>query len=139
MSAIQVQLFLGRARDFLEGMKSLQEHLAEYRYSSALLGIHCALSYGDALRVGMGSTNLSSDNHLDAVGDLKALLTSRRFEKPQGADRLAKLLSKKSRIAYRPEVATEKEVKDILEQTERFATWAEEAGKILKIEGWRNE
>ena len=139
MSAIQVQHFLGRARDFLEGMKFLQEDLNEYRYSSALLGIHCALSYGDALRAGMGSKNLSSDNHLDAVEDLKSMLGSRRFERPQGANRLAKLLSKKSRIAYSSEVATEKEVKDILEQTERFATWAEEAGKILKIEGWRNE
>lgn len=117
-------------------MKLLQDDLAHYRYASALLGIHGALSYSDALRVGMGSSNMSSDNHMNAVGDLKSMLALRKFEKPQGADRLGKLLSMKSRIAYTSEATTEKDVKDILVQAERFAAWAEDAGKKLKIEGW---
>jgi hypothetical protein len=136
MSAIEVQHFLSRARDFFEGAKFLQDDLALYRYSSALLGIHGALSYADALRVGMGSTNLSSDNHQSAVGDLKSLLASRKFEKTQGVVRLGKLLSMKSRIAYTPEATTEKDIKDILVHAERFAAWAEDAGKKLQIEGW---
>jgi hypothetical protein len=136
MSAIEVQYFLGRARDFLEGMKLLQDDLAQYRYSSALLGIHGALSFGDALRIGMGSAKVSSDNHLDALSDLKSMLATRKFEKPQGADSLGRLLSKKTRVAYIAEAASENEIKDIVVQAERFASWAEEGGKKLQIEGW---
>jgi hypothetical protein len=136
MSPIEVRQFLGRARDFLEGMKLLSDDLVQYRYSSALLGIHGALSYADALRVGLGSTTLSSDNHQNAVGDLKSMLASRKFENLRGIDRLGKLLAFKSKIAYTSETTTEKDIKDILVQAERFAAWAEDTGKKLKIEGW---
>ena len=136
MPAIEVQHFLGRARDFLEGMKLLRDDLVEYRYSSALLGIHGAMSYGDALRVGMGNKKLSLDDHSTASAELKSMLTSRQYHKPQGADRLGRLISMKNRIAYTTEATTEKDVKDILVQAERFAAWAEDAGKKLKIEGW---
>jgi hypothetical protein len=136
MSAIEVEHYLGRARDFFEGMKFLQDDLTEYRYSSALLGIHCALSYGDALRIGMGSSKLPSEDHRNAAKELKFMLVSRNFEKSQGADRLEKLLSKKSRISYAPEATRENEAEDIVKQAHRFAKWAEDTGRKLRIEGW---
>ena len=136
MAAVQVQHFLGRARDFLKGMDLLQNDLGVYRFSSALLGIHGAISYCDALRMGLGSEKVSSDDHQSAAGDLKSLLASKKFEKQQGVDRLGKLLSKKSRIAYAPEAVREVEVEDIVKQAERFAFWAETTGRALKIEGW---
>lgn len=136
MSAIQVQHFLGRARDFLKGMDLLKDDLTEYRFSSALLGIHGAISYSDALRTGMGCTDVSSDDHCSAGDDLKSRLAAQKFEKLQGADRLGKLLSKKSRIAYAGEAAAETAIKDIVLQAQRFAFWAEETGRALKIEGW---
>ena len=144
MPAMQVQHFLGRARDFLKGMESLlkeefyvlDEELVSFKYSPALLGIHGAISYCDALRMGLGSEKLSSDDHKSAVGDLKSLLEARKFEKLHGVDRLGKLLSKKSRIAYASEATREDEIKQIVQQAERFAAWAEDTGKSLKIEGW---
>jgi hypothetical protein len=73
MAAMQVQHFLGRARDFLKGMDLLQDDLAEFRFSPALLGIHGAISYCDALRIGLGSVRVSSQR-------------GRRFEvAPRGA------------------------------------------------------
>jgi hypothetical protein len=139
MAAVEVQHFLGRARDFLKGMEFLQDDLAEYRYSSALLGIHGALSYCDALRIGLGSDSLSSDDHQSAARDLKSLLVERKFEKHQGTDRLVKLLGKKSKIAYSGDTASEGEIKDIVLQARRFAFWAEAVGKELRIEGWSND
>jgi hypothetical protein len=136
MPAIEVQHFLGRARDFLDGMKLLSDDLTEYRYSSALLAIHSAISYCDALRSGLGGVKLSLDNHLSAVGELRTLLADRKYDKPQGADRLERLLSKKSKIAYAADEATKNEIDDIVLQAERFALWAEEVGEKLKIEGW---
>jgi hypothetical protein len=136
MIAVQVRLYLDRARDFLEGMNLLKDDLEEFRFSSALLGIHCTISYCDALRIGLGSPRVSSDDHGSAARDLKSLLASRKFEKLQGADRLGKLLSKKSTIAYAAEAASENEIKLIHQHAERFAAWAESTGKELRIEGW---
>jgi len=144
MAAVQIQTYLGRARDFLKGMEDLlkeefyvlDDDFVRYKYSPALLGIHGAISYCDALRMGLGSEKLSSDDHRSATGDLKSLLEAKNFDKLQGVDRLGKLLSKKSRIAYAAEVTREDEIKQIVQQAERFAAWAEDTGKVLKIEGW---
>ena len=136
MPAIEVQHFLGRARDLLKGMDILRDDLAEYRYSSALLGIHCAISYSDALRYGLGSVKLSSDDHKSAAEDLRSRLASRKFEQLQGADRLEKLLSRKSRVAYSSEATREEEAEEIVKQAQRFARWTEETGRQLRIEGW---
>jgi hypothetical protein len=136
MIAVQVQHFLGRARDFLKGMDLLKEDMIEFRSSAALLGIHCAISYSDALRTGMGCTEVSSDDHRNAAMDLKSRLASRRFEPQQGANHLERLLSKKSRIAYAADADRDDEIGDIVKRAKRFAEWAEETGKKLKIEGW---
>jgi len=144
MISIEVQVYLRRARDLLEGMNILlkeemflrRDDLIQFRYSPALLGIHGAISYCDALRVGLGSDSLPSDDHRSAIKDLKSLLAARRFEKQQGADRLDKLLGKKSSIAYVPDALDDDEVKRIVQHAERFAHWAETAGKELRIEGW---
>jgi hypothetical protein len=136
MIAIEVQHYLDRARDFLKGMDLLQNDLGEYRYSSALLGIHGAISYCDALRIGLGSKGLSSDDHQSAVRELKLLLATRKFENSQGVGRLENLLSNKTRIAYAADTARENAVKQIVLNARRFEAWAEAAGKELRIEGW---
>lgn len=136
MIAVEVQNYLARARDFLKGMDLLQDDLAEYGYSPALLGIHGAISYCDALRTGMGSTEVASDDHRNAVNDLRSLLASRRYDSLQGVDRLGKLVSRKSRIAYGGTAPTESEIRRVLVDAKRFAEWAEVAGRKMKIEGW---
>ena len=137
MIAVEVQHYLGRARDFLEGMKFLKDDLDAFRFSSALLGIHCAMSYCDALRIGLGSTKVSSDDHRTAAEDLrKQLADDRRCGNLRGVDHLRDILSKKSRIAYAPDAMREHNFEVILQHTERFVVWAEETGKKLRIEGW---
>src|SRR3974390_1864152 len=98
MSAGQGQHFLGRARDFLKGMDFFKDDLAAYRYSAALLGIHGAISYCDALRVGLGTQSLLSENHQTALGELRGLLSARKIKTSGGVDRLGRLLEKKTRI-----------------------------------------
>jgi len=136
MSSVEVQHYLSRARDFLQGADLLKEDLTLFRFSSALLGIHGAISYCDALRTGMGSTKLSSDDHQAAARDLRSLLLSRKFSNLRGVDRLEKLLSKKSRIAYARSGASENEIKQLILDAKRFEAWAETTGKQLNIDGW---
>lgn len=136
MAAMQVQTYLGRARDFLEGFNLLKDDLDEFRFSSALLGIHCAISYSDALRTGMGCENVSSEDHRSAADDLKKRLTEDRIvENLRGVEHLKNLLSKKSRIEYASETVRKDEVEDIVKHTRRFVDWAEKTGRALKIWG----
>ena len=139
MAVVEVQCYLNRARDFLKGMDLLQSDLAEYRSSSALLGIHCAISYGDALRTGLSCKQLSSEDHRRAADDLESLLHLRNFKKPQGTKHLKILLAKKTRVSYAAEAVRENEVEEIVKSAKRFANWAEETGKALKIEGWLDD
>ncbi len=146
MIAVEVQHYIGRARDFLEGMKTLVreeayilgEEFVRFKHSPALPGIHCAISYCDALRVGLGSSSVSPENHGSAAGDLKEFLNG-RIEDLRGIEHLGNLLAKKSRIAYAPAMVRENEVEGIVKHAERFAFWAEETGKKLKIVGWGDE
>jgi hypothetical protein len=136
MIALRCQHYRNRARDFLDGMKFLQEDLDVFGYSSALLGIHGAISYADALRIGMDSKKLTSENHLDAAGDLESLLNSRRFEKQQGIKHLKMLLARKSMVSYAAQTVRKNELEDIVKRAIRFADWAEITGRRLGIEGW---
>jgi hypothetical protein len=138
MVAVEVQHILGRARDFLKGADLLIDDFDEYRYAAALLGIHAAISYSDAMRIGLGSRKLSSDDHRTAADDLKLLLDNRKHNPGQGINRFNRLLRHKSRIAYgRSESGLD--FGKIVEDALRFAVWAENAGKTLRIEGWRDE
>jgi hypothetical protein len=137
MITVQVQHYLSRARDFLQGVDLLKDDLDEYKYSTALLGIHAAISYCDAMRIGLGSEKLSSEDHLSAAADLKSHLGGRNCDADKGTNRLQRLLRIKSKIAYGP-FASGLDFGRIVQDAVRFAAWAELAGKTLKIEGWRD-
>src|SRR5271165_4817146 len=135
MQAVQVQHYLRRARDFLKGMDLLKDDLA-FGYSSALLAVHGAISYSDALRTGLGSGHVSSEDHQSVTAELRQLLTARRCERQDGVERLGKLLGSKNVIAYGAAFDGEDKFKFVIQQAERFAVWAERTGKELGIEGW---
>jgi hypothetical protein len=121
-------------------MDLLQGDLDAYGYSSALLGIHGAISYADALRIGMGSKKLSAEDHRKGTSELKSLLDKRGFTQQQGIKHLKLLLDWKSRISYAAEPVRKNEAEEIVKRAIRFGDWAEETGKALnkalKIEGW---
>jgi hypothetical protein len=114
----------------------LDDDFVRYKFSPALLGIHGAIAYSDALRAGMGNEKVSSDDHSQAANDLDSLLKSRNFGNRIGIGHLKDLLSKKNTIAYRPVTVKENEVEDLVKHARRFADWAEETGRKLEIVGW---
>lgn len=135
MPVSQVRIFLDRAQDFLLGMQLLREDDL-YRNSSALLGIHAAVAYTDALRVGLGDESLAADDHQGAVSSLRQLVGSRGQEVECGLKHLRSLVSKKSAVAYGKRRLAAEDYQLIFTQAERYAKWANAAGGQLKIEGW---
>jgi hypothetical protein len=138
MPAEQVEQYILRASDFVRGMKMMRDD-ASYRNSSALLAIHSAVSYADALRVGLGDSQLSNDDHKVAIDRLKRLLASNKYDDISGLTHLQYLISKKSQIAYGSQGADLKECQMLATKAERFARWANHVGTNLKVGGWRHD
>lgn len=138
MQAVQVQHYIERATDFSRGMKLMSDD-EDHINSSALLAIHSAISYSDALRAGLGDAGLSSDDHRNAADTLHGLLNSNRYKEQQGLRHFKLLLSKKSRVAYSDRSLSLTERKDLITAAERFEVWVNQVGKRLNLEGWTHD
>jgi hypothetical protein len=138
MPAEQVEHYILRASDFVRGMKMTQGD-EFYRNSSALLAIHSAVSYADALRVGLGDSQLSNDDHRVTADRLKRLLADRKYPDTSGLTHLQYLISKKSRIAYGDQGTDLKECQMLATKAERFARWVNQVGTNLKVGGWKHD
>ena len=52
---------------------------------------------------------------------------------------MERLLVYKSLVAYSVHRVSEKDIRLIVQQAERFAQWAERIGRQLRVEGWEND
>jgi hypothetical protein len=139
MRAIEVQTYLARATDFLNGMKFFAEAQDQrYRYSSVLLAVHSAISYGDALSLGLGRISTASQDHRSRVPELTKLLGERKYESLSGLKHFENLLRDKTDVAYGSKSITEKQASALIDHAQRFSIWANTTGSALKIAGWRN-
>jgi hypothetical protein len=136
MQAMQVQHYIRRATDFLEGMK-LTRTEESYWNSSALLAIHSAVSYCDALRAGLGEQRLPADDHKKASYALQKILPSKAPEDQTGLAHLRSLLSKKHLVTYGDHRLEHTDYETLFTKAERFAQWADKMGSQLNIKGWR--
>ena len=137
MRTLRVQHYVRRARDFFEGMQLFRDQ-DEYQNASALLAVHSAISYSDALRTGLGDACLVADDRPPASVALQRLLIERRFEDLSGLKSLGFLLGMKTAVAYGTRRLDASHVRQLNERAERFQIWAIRTGTYLKIEGWRH-
>jgi hypothetical protein len=121
-----------------DAMVLLQEDRA-YRNSSALLAIHSAISYSDALRAGLGDERLASDGHDRAADALQNLIGARYPHGGSGVSHLRFLLSRKNVVAYSAKRMEHSDYESLFTRAGRFAKWADTAARELKIMGWKYE
>jgi hypothetical protein len=138
MSALIVEHYLQRARDFFLGMRLMRDD-GLYRNSLALLAIHSALSFSDALRAGLGEERLARDSHKQAVDSLRKLLAPKGVKPGNGLNYLKELLASKSGVAYGDKRLSDNELRSLILGAERFSAWANDMGKLLKLEGWTDD
>ncbi|HEY5328914.1 MAG TPA: hypothetical protein VIJ79_03440 [Acidobacteriaceae bacterium] len=138
MHADRVEHYVRRAADFLEGME-LTRSDDFYLNSSALLAIHSAVSFSDALRVGLGGGNLPDTDHNRAADSLQKLLPSIGTVNQSGLAHFRYLLSKKHVVTYGDRRLERTDYEALFIRAERFARWADTIGRQLRIEGWKND
>lgn len=137
MRSVEVQLYRSRAQDFLQGML-LTRGDEQFCNSAALLGIHAAISYADALRIGLGEAALASEDHRTAANALYRLIPANEPSAKGGVKRLMQLIDRKSRVSYGNKRLDRSEFELIYTHAERFAKLANDLGRSLKIEGWND-
>jgi len=111
----------------------------DYSNSSALLAIHCAISYSDALRIGLGDDRVSADDHQNAGDALQRLLLAKRLQNQTGLKHLQYLLSRKNLVAYGSERLNSNEIEALINKANRFQRWAHQVARQFKIEGWTHD
>lgn len=80
-------------------MKLCQDDLPAYASAAALLAVHSAIAYNDALLIGLGSSRPRGENHSEAITALKRACSRAKIEH-RGLAQLQRLLSAKTEISY---------------------------------------
>jgi hypothetical protein len=99
---------------------------ADARHASALaiLSVHAAIAYADAVAVHVGGRKSTSADHEAAVRLLRSVLGQRL---PTTVERmLNRLLAEKDRLEYQGYLATMQEATSLLGRATQIAAWAEE-------------
>jgi hypothetical protein len=118
-------VYLHRARQFAAGLELLRDDLRSYGSAAALLAVHSAISYADAVEIKLSGKVTKGDDHRQKVTALKKAC-SKAGVSDAGAAQLQKLLGAKYDIAYGDGGSVgEERAAAICEAARRFQTWAE--------------
>jgi hypothetical protein len=112
-------------------MKLCQDDLSAYASAAALLAIHSAISYSDAVLIDLSGVRPRSDNHLDAVQKLKRACRSAQLDQ-HGISHFQRLLGAKTEISYGDKSVGHEKTMALCIAAERFQAWAE---RILQGRG----
>jgi hypothetical protein len=117
-------VYYRRAAQLADAMKLCQEDLPAYASAAALLAVHSAISYSDALLIGLGDTRPHGENHREAVTALKRACTRAKIDQ-QGVGHFQRLLSVKTDVSYGEKRIDHETVAVLCVTAERFRVWAE--------------
>jgi len=117
-------VYYRRATQLADAMKLCQEDLSAYASAVALLAVHSAISYSDALLIGLGSTRTRGENHREAITALKRACTRAKIDQ-QGIGHFQKLLSVKTDVSYGEKRVDDERATALFVTAERFRVWAE--------------
>jgi hypothetical protein len=124
MVEAQFSVYHRRATQFASAMKLCQDDASSYASASALLAVHSAISYSDAVLTGLGSARPRGDNHGEAVAALKRACSRAKIDQ-QGISQLQKLLSAKTDVSYGEKQVDHDRIEALCVAAERFQKWAE--------------
>jgi len=129
-------VFYRRATQLADAMRLCQDDLSAYGSAAALLAVHSAISYSDAVLIGLIGKRPRGEDHRQAVVALKRACTGAKIDE-RGIAHLQTLLSVKTDISYGDQLVDNEKIEALCDTAERFQTWAERV--LAKKEGYRND
>lgn len=124
MIEARFSVYRRRARQLADAMKLCQDDLSAFASAAALLAVHCAISYSDALLIGLGSTRPHGEDHRDAVTALKRACTKAKVD-PRGIRHFQSLVGAKTDISYGEKQVDDDRIAALCIAADRFQRWAE--------------
>jgi hypothetical protein len=124
MAEISVELYHGRALQLANAMKLCRDDLPSYAWAAALLAIHSAISYCDAVLIKLDGRRSHSQDHGQAVAAVIKACKKRKIQ-AEGIRHLDKLVGAKTNISYGDEQVGRETVEVLCLAAERFQAWAE--------------
>jgi len=117
-------VYYRRATQLADAMKLCRDDLPAYASAAALLAVHSAISYSDALLIGFSGTRPRGENHREAVTALKRACTKAKIDQA-GIKHFQSLASAKTDISYGEKRVDDERVAALCIAAERFQVWAE--------------
>src|ERR1035437_4354506 len=117
-------VYYRRATQLAGAMKLCQDDLSAYASAAVLLAVHSAISYSDALLIGLGNARPRGESHREAIAALKRMCSGAGIDH-RGITHLQRLLSAKTDISYGEKQIDDEKVTALCIAAERFEAWAE--------------
>jgi len=89
---------------------------------AAILFVHAVIAYTDALTIKAGGVKGSGDNHLQVVDLIRQVISLDRND-TIALNRLIKILSEKSKVAYSGKVYSQKQVDLMMKNYTLYRSW----------------
>jgi hypothetical protein len=113
-----------RATQLADAMKLCRDDLSAYASAAALLAVHSAISYSDAVLIGLGGARPRGENHREAVTALKRVCTWAKVDQ-NGIKHFQSLVGVKTDISYGEKQNDNERVSKLCITADRFRVWAE--------------
>jgi hypothetical protein len=124
MDKISVGVYLDRALQLAKGMRLCRYNKPTYPSAAALLAVHSAIAYNDAVQIQLTGERSKSQDHNQAVAATKRACSTAKVE-PRGIEHLKKLLSMKTDISYGDKEVNNQLSESLCVAADRFEAWAQ--------------
>ena len=111
-----------QAEELLSAMNLLMDDVASYKSAVALLAVHSAIAYNDAVLKRLTGSTYKGQDHSKATRKTKAACGKKRID-ASGVQHVEKLVAKKTLYSYSG-IVDSSSTQDAAMKATRFANWA---------------
>lgn len=123
MSQLSLSVYHGRALQLANAMELCHDGMDAYASAVALLAVHSAISFGDAVLISL--TGRRARVHRQAVTAITAACKKARIQ-ADGIKHLSSLVSAKTDVSYGDKDVDKEKAEILYVAAERFQAWAEQ-------------
>ena len=128
MDGIRIGIHHDRALQLSNAMELCHDDMKAYCSAVALLAVHSAISYNDAVLTKLTGQRSRSQDHRRAVVEIKKACKKRNI-RTDGIRHLDKLVDAKTDVAYGDQEVDHQKIEFLYVAAARFQAWAE---RVLK-------
>jgi hypothetical protein len=124
MSGVVSAVYHDRALQLANAMELCHDDVEAYSSAIALLAVHCAISFGDAILIQLTGQRSRAQDHRVTVEKITAACRKARLQ-TAGVHHLSKLVGAKSDVSYGDKVVDQRIAEVQYQTARRFQAWAE--------------